>query len=116
MADVEPGVACLQIPMMFESYEELDYVRDHIAPRLEKMIEAHGFVVLNWGDAGWVHFFTLLCSTEKSCGQLARCCPASGRRIDLYSVAKRFTRDENRAGGEDLIRDRRGLPGWSAKA
>jgi TRAP-type C4-dicarboxylate transport system substrate-binding protein len=58
MADVEPGVSCLQIPMMFESYEELDYVRDRIAPRLEKMIEARGFVVLNWGDAGWVHFFT----------------------------------------------------------
>lgn len=58
MADIEPGVACLQIPMMFESYEELDYVRDRLAPRLEKMIEARGFLVLNWGDAGWVHFFT----------------------------------------------------------
>jgi TRAP-type transport system periplasmic protein len=58
MADIEPGVSCLQIPMMFESYEELDYVRDRIAPRLEKMIEARGFLVLNWGDAGWVHFFT----------------------------------------------------------
>ena len=58
MADIEPGVACLQIPMMFESYEELDYVRDHIAPRLEKMIEARGFLVLTWGDAGWVYFFT----------------------------------------------------------
>jgi TRAP-type C4-dicarboxylate transport system substrate-binding protein len=44
--------------MMFASYEELDYVRDRIAPRLEKMIETRGFVVLNWGDAGWVHFFT----------------------------------------------------------
>ena len=58
MAEIEPGVSCLQIPMMFESYEELDYVRDRMAPRLEKMIEARGFLVLNWGDAGWVHFFT----------------------------------------------------------
>src|SRR5215472_1173684 len=58
MADIEPGVSCLQIPMMFDSYEELDYVRDRMAPRLEKMIETRGFVVLNWGDAGWVHFFT----------------------------------------------------------
>ena len=57
MSQIEPGVACLQIPMMFQSYEELDYVRDRIAPRLEKMIESRGFVVLNWGDAGWVHFF-----------------------------------------------------------
>jgi TRAP-type C4-dicarboxylate transport system substrate-binding protein len=43
--------------MMFDSYEELDYVRDRLAPVLEKRIEANGFVVLNWGDAGWVYFF-----------------------------------------------------------
>ena len=58
MSDIEPGVMCLQIPMMFSSYEELDYVRDRIAPRLERMIAARGFLVLNWGDAGWVHFFS----------------------------------------------------------
>ena len=58
MGDIEPGVACLQIPLMFESYEELDYVRDKIAPKLEKKIEASGYLVLNWGDAGWVHFFS----------------------------------------------------------
>ena len=48
MSTIEPGVMALQIPMMFESYEELDYVRDRVAPRLEKMIEARGFLVLNW--------------------------------------------------------------------
>ncbi|MFN7997789.1 MAG: TRAP transporter substrate-binding protein DctP [Bryobacteraceae bacterium] len=58
MSGIEPGVMALQIPMMFDSYDELDYVRDRVAPRLEKMIEARGYLVLNWGDAGWVHFFT----------------------------------------------------------
>jgi TRAP-type transport system periplasmic protein len=58
MSAIEPGVAALQIPMMSDSYEELDYIRDRLAPRLEKMIEARGYVVLNWGDAGWVHFFS----------------------------------------------------------
>src|ERR1035441_10753766 len=57
MGEIEKGVAALQIPMMFDSYEELDYVRDRLAPVLEKRIEANGFVVLNWGDAGWVYFF-----------------------------------------------------------
>lgn len=57
MFDIERGVMCLQIPMMLDSYDELDYVRDRIAGRLEKMIEAKGFVVLNWGDAGWIQFF-----------------------------------------------------------
>jgi TRAP-type C4-dicarboxylate transport system substrate-binding protein len=58
MDEIEKGVAALQIPLMFDSYEELDYVRDRLAPVLEKRIEADGFVVLNWGDAGWVHFFS----------------------------------------------------------
>jgi TRAP-type C4-dicarboxylate transport system substrate-binding protein len=48
----------LQVPMMFRSYDELDYVRERIGPRLEKELEAGGYVVLNWGDAGMVHFFT----------------------------------------------------------
>ncbi len=50
MGGIEKGVAALQIPMMFQSYDELDYVRDRLAPTLEKRIEANGFVVLNWGD------------------------------------------------------------------
>ena len=58
LSGIEPGVMALQIPMMFDSYEELDYVRERVAPRLEKMVEARGYVVLNWGDVGWVHFFT----------------------------------------------------------
>jgi len=58
MGEIEKGVAALQIPMMFNSYEELDYVRDRLAPTLEKRIDANGYVVLNWGDAGWVHFFS----------------------------------------------------------
>src|SRR5262249_26506035 len=45
------------IPMMFRSYDELDFVRDRLRPTLEKRIEEKGFVVLNWGDAGWVMFF-----------------------------------------------------------
>ena len=57
MGDIEKGVAALQIPLMFDSYDELDYVRDRVAPQLERRIEANGYVVLNWGDAGWVHFF-----------------------------------------------------------
>ena len=44
--------------MLIDSYEEFDYVRDRIAPRLEALIEQKGFMVLQWSDVGWVHFFT----------------------------------------------------------
>ncbi len=47
----------LHVPMMFASEEEFDYVRGKLSPQLEKILEEKGFIVLNWGDAGWVHFF-----------------------------------------------------------
>jgi TRAP-type C4-dicarboxylate transport system substrate-binding protein len=58
LALVEPAVGCLQIPLLIDSYEEFDYVRDRIGPRLEALIEKRGFVLLQWSDVGWVHFFT----------------------------------------------------------
>lgn len=58
LSRIDSSVSCLQIPMMLESYDELDYVRDRMAPELERRIEARGFKVLNWADGGWVHAFT----------------------------------------------------------
>ena len=58
LSRIDNGVSCLQVPMMFRSYDELDYVRDRVAPTLERRIEAKGFKVLNWADGGWVHTFT----------------------------------------------------------
>lgn len=58
LALVEPAVACLQIPMLIDSYQEFDYIRERITPRLEAMLEKRGFVLLQWSDVGWVHFFT----------------------------------------------------------
>ena len=55
---IAPEIRALQMPMMLGSYEELDYVRRRIGLRLEALLEAKGFKVLNWGDAGWIRFFT----------------------------------------------------------
>ncbi len=58
LSRIDDGIDCLHYPLFFESYEELDFVRDAIAPELEKRLEARKFKVLNWSDAGWVYFFT----------------------------------------------------------
>jgi TRAP-type C4-dicarboxylate transport system substrate-binding protein len=58
LAHADTGVSSLQIPMMLSSYEELDYVRDRMAPKLEALLAAKGLIVLNWVDVGWVHFFS----------------------------------------------------------
>lgn len=58
LSRIDESVACLQVPMLLSSYEELDFVRDRIAAELERRIEARGFKVLNWADAGWVYLFS----------------------------------------------------------
>jgi len=58
LAYLDRSFYALHVPMMYASDEEFDYVRDKFAPVLEKRLEEKGFVVLNWGDAGWVHFFS----------------------------------------------------------
>jgi TRAP-type C4-dicarboxylate transport system substrate-binding protein len=58
LSHIDDGVSALHVPMLLESNEELDYVRDKLAPKLEKRLEAQGFVVLSWGDGGWVRFFS----------------------------------------------------------
>ena len=58
LALAEPGVSALNIPMLISSYEELDYIRDRMAPKLEALLEEQNLIVLNWTDVGWVHFFT----------------------------------------------------------
>lgn len=55
--DIDPAAMALMVPMLYASDAELDYVRERLAPELEARMAARGFVVLNWGDAGWVHFF-----------------------------------------------------------
>jgi len=59
LSEIEPGVSGLQnIPMMFHSLDELDYVMEKLRPILTQRLEKAGFVALFWGDTGWVRFFS----------------------------------------------------------
>ncbi len=58
LSGIDGAVSALQIPLMYDSWGELDYVRERISARLEKGLATRGYIVLNWGDTGWVHFFS----------------------------------------------------------
>ena len=59
LREIEPSITALQsLPLLFKSWEELDYVREKMRPAMEKKFLDKGFVVLAWGDAGWVRFFS----------------------------------------------------------
>ncbi|OMG56620.1 C4-dicarboxylate ABC transporter substrate-binding protein [Azonexus hydrophilus] len=59
LREIEPSIAALQtMPLMFRSWEEVDYVREKLRPAMEQKFLDKGFIVLAWGDAGWVRFFS----------------------------------------------------------
>ena len=58
VAEIDKSVYALGIPLMYDSYDEVYWVLEKMRPKLEASLEAKGFVVLNWADGGWVHFFT----------------------------------------------------------
>jgi len=59
LREIDPAVSALQqMPMMFRSLEEVEYVRSRLEPVLARRLAERGFLVLFWADAGWVRFFT----------------------------------------------------------
>ncbi|MEW6369008.1 MAG: TRAP transporter substrate-binding protein DctP [Acidobacteriota bacterium] len=58
LSNIDRSILALQVPMMYSSYEEIDYVLSKMSPQFDKAFEDKGFVILNWVNAGWVHFFT----------------------------------------------------------
>ena len=96
LSRIDSGVACLQLPLLLDSYAELDYVRDRVAAALEQRIEAKGFKVLNWADGGWVYAFAEDAGSDAGRPARARSCSrrpaiprASGSTSDSGSASSR---------------------------
>jgi TRAP-type C4-dicarboxylate transport system substrate-binding protein len=59
LAEIDPSVRALQqIPLMYRSSAEEDYVRSHMVADIEKRMEERGFVMISWGTVGFSHFFS----------------------------------------------------------
>lgn len=58
VTDIDSASQVTNTPMLIRSYEELDYVTEHMHEDFERRLEAKGFIVLSWADAGWVHMFS----------------------------------------------------------
>lgn len=59
MSFLDEGISALQVPLMFESLDEFDFVQARLAPTLEQRLRDKGYTVLGWGDAGWAYFFAV---------------------------------------------------------
>ena len=58
LSEIDPSFKALRLPMFFSSYEELRGVLAALKPELAKRLEAKGFVLLDWTEAGWVNLFS----------------------------------------------------------
>lgn len=58
LSRVEPGAAALSVPFLLRSDAELDHLREKLSARLTQQLEQQGFVLVNWGEAGWVYLFS----------------------------------------------------------
>lgn len=47
-----------ELPMLFSSYEELDYVRSRLTPEFSRRFEDINYVFLGWGDLGFTYLFS----------------------------------------------------------
>jgi TRAP-type C4-dicarboxylate transport system substrate-binding protein len=59
LSAIDPYVGAIQkIPLLFHSLDEMEYVRSKLESDMNSRLEAKGFVVLFWSDAGWVHIMS----------------------------------------------------------
>src|SRR6476659_5861885 len=58
LAMIDESIRVLELPMMFESVDELDYVADKMWPYFQKKFEKKGFKLNDRGEVGWIYFLS----------------------------------------------------------
>lgn len=56
--NILPEAFIFQLPMLFSEYKQLDYVRDGLTQRFEEKLADKGYILLGWGDLGFIHLFS----------------------------------------------------------
>ncbi|HEY5947593.1 MAG TPA: TRAP transporter substrate-binding protein DctP [Kofleriaceae bacterium] len=55
---IDPSIRVLELPMLFKSEEEVDYVATKMWPYFQKKFEKQGFRLSERGELGWIYFFS----------------------------------------------------------
>lgn len=87
---LDDGLLSLHLPLMFDSYEEMDWVRERMIPKLDADMEKKGFVMLCWTDGGWAHFFSNkpIASIDELRKSKLFVWAGDQHSLDLYSLAR----------------------------
>jgi TRAP-type transport system periplasmic protein len=58
MKEITPEPQAEDAPGLIDSYEEYHYIHEKMTPDLDAALLKKGYVVLNWGEVGFVHLFS----------------------------------------------------------
>lgn len=58
LIEIDEGFRVFALPQFYASQEELLHVLDALEPLLRARLEDKGFVLVNWGFAGWARFYS----------------------------------------------------------
>jgi TRAP-type C4-dicarboxylate transport system substrate-binding protein len=58
LGEITPAFDAFTIPMLYESWSEVDAVLAELRPELERRLGEKGYTLLLWGHGGWVHLFS----------------------------------------------------------
>jgi TRAP-type C4-dicarboxylate transport system substrate-binding protein len=58
LAQINSSIQSLSLPMMFRSYDEIDYVRARMDPVIKQEMESSGFVILGLSEGGFVRILS----------------------------------------------------------
>ena len=90
LAQIDDAVTAIQnMPMVFRTLDEVDYVRTKLQPGLEKRFLDRGFMLVAMGDSGWARFFSRRKATTPDDFRKLKLFAWSGdnKVIDLWKAA-----------------------------
>jgi TRAP-type C4-dicarboxylate transport system substrate-binding protein len=58
LSEIDEAFNVFGIPFFFESDAELAHVQQKLTPLIQQRLQAKGYHLINWGNAGWVQLFS----------------------------------------------------------
>ena len=58
LSELNQDIYSLIIPLLFDDWDDVDWIRERLEDDLIQGIEESGFKLLSWTDVGWVKWFT----------------------------------------------------------
>ena len=64
LGDINPEIRVLQIPFLFNNYQEVDYVLGKMVGEFNQSFSKQGYQVLGWSEVGFIHFMSTIPITK----------------------------------------------------